>query len=216
MDATAPLPAALTIFHANRQSYLSDSASSSASSGTGTMPTTEPTPSPVSDILASPSSLFLAPASPQTQSPLMRSPSEVSPAWHRIGGVTSGVGWSDVGWKWRTGARLWLIMQILHKVLMSSGAEDLPALARAAKTCRELRSFIYEVSYGVLTPLKPNRRTQTRRYGAISTCNGMTIPGLPAHSSSPGMDFTGRDECKIGSLWVGCSGSGQRRDMTSW
>ncbi|CAD6574942.1 MAG: hypothetical protein TREMPRED_001257 [Tremellales sp. Tagirdzhanova-0007] len=69
----------------------------------------ESTPSPMSDHSSAPSSLFLTPISRQSQSLLLRSPSE-----------------------------------ILHRVLCNSGTEDLPAIARAAKTCRELRSFIYE------------------------------------------------------------------------
>ncbi|ORY33049.1 hypothetical protein BCR39DRAFT_520922 [Naematelia encephala] len=34
--------------------------------------------------------------------------------------------------------------EIIHRVLCDSGVDDLTALARAAKTCRELRSFIYD------------------------------------------------------------------------
>ncbi|WVF65320.1 hypothetical protein IAT40_000046 [Kwoniella sp. CBS 6097] len=54
-------------------------------------------------------SIFQSPVTPQLQSPLLRSPSE-----------------------------------IIQKVLANSGGEDVPAIARAAKVCRELRSFIYE------------------------------------------------------------------------
>jgi hypothetical protein len=43
-----------------------------------------------------------------------------------------------------------MVVQIIHKVLTNSGAEDLPALARTAKTCRKLRSFIFEVRETVL------------------------------------------------------------------
>ncbi|WVQ92992.1 hypothetical protein IAU59_000055 [Kwoniella sp. CBS 9459] len=52
---------------------------------------------------------FSNPITPQLQSPLLRSPSE-----------------------------------IIQKVLANAGGDDVPAIARAAKVCRELRSFIYE------------------------------------------------------------------------
>ncbi|KAK4685719.1 hypothetical protein P7C73_g4430, partial [Tremellales sp. Uapishka_1] len=64
----------------------------------------------------------------QSQSPLLRTPFEVS-----ISYLTSS-----------TAARLTTRGQIIHKILLHSGSEHTSSVASAAQCCRELRAFIYE------------------------------------------------------------------------
>jgi hypothetical protein len=77
MENAAPPPPITMLYREPCLDYPTPSSVTSDTMATLSPTRTDSTTSPPSDILVSPSSLFLQPASPQTQSPLMRSPFEV-------------------------------------------------------------------------------------------------------------------------------------------